>query len=131
MHSRWTRPAFARSWSILFDGDFERNAKSGYEKHYEHVRSLVPSERLLEYNVKEGWDPLCKFLEVPHPGIEFPRGNDAVTLNKRFEAALKLTLIAIFKRLAFLALVVGGTGWALWSLWKGDLSMVRSFHFAL
>lgn len=104
MHSRWTRPAFKRSWEILFDGDFTNNAKEGYDSHYEHVRSLVPKDRLLEYNVKDGWAPLCKFLNVEHPGFEFPRGNTTETLNKRFEAALKLTLKAIFKRLAFLGI---------------------------
>jgi hypothetical protein len=110
MHSRWTRPAFKRSWEILFDGDFTNNAKVGYDRHYEHVRSLVPKERLLEYYVKDGWEPLCKFLHVDHPGIEFPRGNTTDTLNRRFEAALMLTLKAIFKRIAvwvFFALALG------------------------
>ena len=106
MHSRWTRPAFKRSWELLFDGDFTKNAKMGYDRHYEHVRSLVPPERLLEYNVKEGWGPLCKFLGIDHPETEFPRGNDTVTLNKRFEAALKLTLKAIAARIAIVVVVV-------------------------
>jgi hypothetical protein len=101
MHSRWTRPAFKRSWEILFDGDFTNNAREGYDRHYEHVRSLVPKDNLLEYYVKDGWEPLCKFLHVNHPGVEFPRGNTTDTLNRRFEAALKLTLKAIFKRLVF------------------------------
>lgn len=104
MHSQWTRPAFKRSWEILFDGDFPNNAKEGYDRHYEHIRSLVPKDRLLEYYVKDGWDPLCKFVKVDHPGVEFPKGNTTDTLNKRFEAALKLTLKAIFKRLAFLGI---------------------------
>ena len=104
MHSRWTRPAFKRSWEILFDGDFTNNAKASYEKHYAHVRSLVPQDRLLEYHVQDGWAPLCKFLDVPHPSTEFPRGNTTDTLNKRFEAALKLTLAAILKRVTLLGL---------------------------
>lgn len=112
MHSRWTRPAFKRSWEILFDGDFTNNAKQGYDRHYEHVRSLVPNDKLLEYYVKDGWDPLCKFLHVEHPGVEFPRGNTTDTLNRRFEAALKLTVMAIFKRLVFLGLLLLGLGYA-------------------
>jgi hypothetical protein len=110
MHSRWTRPAFKRSWEILFEGDFTNNAREGYDKHYEHVRSLVPKDRLLEYYVKDGWEPLCKFLHVDHPGVEFPRGNTTDTLNRRFEAALMLTLKAILKRMAF----VGFSAFALW-----------------
>ena len=112
MHSRWTRSAFKRSWEILFDGDFPKNARSGYDKHYEHVRSLVPQDRLLEYHVQDGWEPLCKFLNVDHPGIEFPRGNTTETLQKRFEAALKLTLKAIFQRLAVLGIGMVLLGYA-------------------
>ncbi|KAK5137473.1 hypothetical protein LTR08_008451 [Meristemomyces frigidus] len=112
MHSRWTRPAFKRSWEILFDGDFMNNARTGYDRHYDHVRSLVPPERLLEYNVKEGWAPLCEFLDVPHPKIDFPNGNEAVVLNRRFEAALKLTLMAIVQRVGLIALVAGASAYA-------------------
>lgn len=117
MHSRWTRPAFKRSWELLFDGDFTKNAKVGYDRHYEHVRSLVPPERLLEYNVKEGWGPLCKFLGIDHPGTEFPRGNDTVTLNKRFEAALMSTLKAIAGRITMMVVVLMALFYAYsWSL---------------
>lgn len=112
MHSRWTRPAFKRSWEILFDGDFTKNARTGYDRHYEHVRSLVPKDRLLEYYVKDGWEPLCKFLHVDHPGIEFPRGNTTDTLNRRFEAALKLTLKAIVQRVAIVAFFAFTLGYA-------------------
>jgi len=111
MHSRWTRPAFKRSWEILFDGDFERNAKMGYERHYDHVRSLVPPERLLEYHVKDGWEPLCKFLGVPEPDVQFPKGNDQETLNRRFEAALKMTLVAIVKQLGLMVLTACAVGY--------------------
>jgi hypothetical protein len=112
MHSQFTRPAFKRSWEILFDGDFTNNAKEGYDRHYEHVRSLVPKDRLLEYYVKDGWEPLCKFLHVDDPGIEFPRGNTTDTLNRRFEAALKLTLKAIMQRIAVLVFFVFVLGYA-------------------
>ena len=43
-----------------------------YRMHNEEVRRFVPQERLLEFNVKEGWGPLCKFLEVPEPDTPFP-----------------------------------------------------------
>lgn len=29
-------------------------------------------DRLLEYHVSEGWEPLCKFLEVEEPEDPFP-----------------------------------------------------------
>ncbi|KAK6196744.1 C-24(28) sterol reductase [Pestalotiopsis sp. IQ-011] len=47
------------------------------EAHQNKVRSLVPKERLLEMDPKDGWEPLCKFLSVPVPQEPFPRANDA------------------------------------------------------
>ena len=35
----------------------------------------VPPERLLVFNVAEGWEPLCRFLGVPVPETPFPRVN--------------------------------------------------------
>lgn len=43
-----------------------------YEYHNEQVRKNVPKEKLLEFNVKQGWDPLCEFLGVEVPDMPFP-----------------------------------------------------------
>ena len=51
-------------------------AKRGYEEHIARVREVVPPERLLEFSVKQGWEPLCEFLGVNVPGEEFPRVNE-------------------------------------------------------
>ena len=42
------------------------------------VRKLVPEENLLEFHVKQGWEPLCEFLGEPVPEGPFPRTNDEV-----------------------------------------------------
>ena len=102
LHSRFTRPTWIKAWDILFQGDFERNARKVYDEHYAKVRSLVPKDRLLDYNVKQGWDPLVKFLGVEHPNIPFPKGNEKIVFVKRFQKALLLTLKAIFVRLFIL-----------------------------
>lgn len=39
------------------------------------VRATVPAKRLLVYDVAEGWEPLCAFLEVPVPDRPFPHLN--------------------------------------------------------
>lgn len=41
----------------------------------QQVMNYVPKEKLLVYNVKEGWEPLCKFLNVPVPATAFPHSN--------------------------------------------------------
>ena len=35
----------------------------------------APQDKLLEFNVREGWEPLCRFLEVDVPFMEFPHKN--------------------------------------------------------
>jgi hypothetical protein len=43
------------------------------------VRDAIDSARLLEFDVREGWAPLCRILEVPIPDEPFPRLNDTAT----------------------------------------------------
>jgi hypothetical protein len=45
------------------------------EMHNEEVRRTIPAERLLVYEVKQGWEPLCAFLGVAVPEVPFPRTN--------------------------------------------------------
>ncbi|MFC5187670.1 sulfotransferase family protein [Actinomadura harenae] len=48
-----------------------------FERHTAEVVEAVPADRLLVYEVKQGWEPLCTFLEVPVPDGPFPRVNDS------------------------------------------------------
>ncbi|KAJ6537629.1 hypothetical protein B0H19DRAFT_1382382 [Mycena capillaripes] len=56
-------------------------AKARYVAYYDEVRRMVPEERLLEYRVGEGWEPLCKFLGKPIPEEPFPKTNDTQAFN--------------------------------------------------
>jgi len=47
----------------------------GYRKHNERVRSAFQDKELLEFNAKEGWLPLCNFIEVEVPLTSFPHRN--------------------------------------------------------
>jgi hypothetical protein len=49
---------------------------AAFNAHNEAVRSAIPPAQLLEYQVKEGWEPLCEFLGVAVPEEDFPRTND-------------------------------------------------------
>ena len=49
--------------------------KQRYKSHNLYVKSTVPEEDLLIWNVKEGWEPLCKFLEKAVPEEPFPHDN--------------------------------------------------------
>jgi Sulfotransferase domain len=47
-----------------------------YNQHVQMVRNLVPGKRLLAYDVRSGWEPLCAFLEAPIPDKPFPHHNE-------------------------------------------------------
>lgn len=46
-----------------------------YERHNETVQRTIPPERLLVYDVAEGWGPLCRFLGVAEPASPMPKTN--------------------------------------------------------
>ena len=67
-------------WQNVFDGRFEDReyATQVFRDHIEKVKSVVPPEKLLIYQVTEGWEPLCRFLDVAVPdGLDFPKTNEA------------------------------------------------------
>jgi hypothetical protein len=72
-------------WRGTFDGRFEdkHHAIEVFNAHNEEVRRRVPKDRLLVYEVKEGWDPLCEFLGVQEPDKPFPHLNDAAEMRRR------------------------------------------------
>lgn len=60
-----------------------------FEGHNEAVKAAVPPERLLVWNVGEGWEPLCEFLGVPIPDEPLPHANDRETfLGRVIDGAL-------------------------------------------
>ncbi|KAL9111881.1 MAG: hypothetical protein Q9227_003731 [Pyrenula ochraceoflavens] len=92
-------------------------AMEWYERYVEEVKSVVPRERLLVMNVKEGWDPLCRFLGKEKPGWEWPRANtrewfvrSKEVLDETAEAAAKERMWRSVGWLASVG-VIGGLGW--------------------
>jgi hypothetical protein len=51
--------------------------------HNEQVKLTVPPERLLVWEVTDGWEPLCEFLEVEVPAEPLPHANDRETFLER------------------------------------------------
>ncbi len=49
--------------------------QKAFNAHTEAVKAAIPADRLLVYEVKDGWAPLCKFLGVAEPAAPFPRTN--------------------------------------------------------
>lgn len=99
-------------WQGTFDGRFEdrSHAIKVFERHNEEVRRRVPQDRLLVYEVKEGWEPLCEFLGVEEPDSPFPRLNDTAEMRRRIWLlrALSVAVPAVLVLLAATALVLLG-----------------------
>ena len=60
-----------------------------------YVKSIVPEEDLLVWNLKEGWEPLCSFLDKPIPEDPIPHENKAGDLEWLRNYGNKHTLIEI------------------------------------
>jgi hypothetical protein len=74
-------------WDGTFGGRFadRDHAIRVFTEHNEAVRREIPADRLLEFEVSQGWQPLCDFLGVPVPEVPFPRTNDSAEFQARFE----------------------------------------------
>lgn len=96
------RPMLLLLWDRFFQGDFENKGKDVYTQHYNLVRQIVPSDRLLEYDVSHGWAPLCNFLGEEIPNRPFPfinTSNDFVAdLRNRTHDKIR---DAVFKAVVF------------------------------
>ena len=88
-----------------FEGRFEDKlyAIEVFNQHNEEVERRVPKERLLVYEVKEGWGPLCEFLGVEEPDEPFPRLNDAAEV-QRLTLVARLLSVAIPTALALVGI---------------------------
>jgi hypothetical protein len=56
--------------------DAKDTAITHMREHEENIIKAIPPDQLLIFSVAQGWEPLCKFLEVPVPSVPFPRAND-------------------------------------------------------
>lgn len=53
------------------------HAISVFTRHTAEVKAKVAPERLLVFDVREGWEPLCAFLGSAVPAIPFPKTNSS------------------------------------------------------
>ena len=84
-------------WVGLFKNNFSdrESTKLVYYEHIESVKKIIPADKLLIYNVKEGWEPLCEFLDVDVPDIPFPKVNDTAEMLRNFAIIKMLPYVFI------------------------------------
>jgi hypothetical protein len=74
-------------WDGAFEGKFlDKDFAIGFfERHNAKIKATIPKEKLLVFDVKEGWEPLCGFLGMPVPDHPFPNLNDTQAFNDRVQ----------------------------------------------
>jgi hypothetical protein len=88
-------------WGTMVDPD---RAIARYNEHIEEIKAAVSPDRLLIYSVDQGWEPLCKFLNVPVPEADYPNVNDRAELKRTLS---NVTMIAYFLLAVNVLLVAG------------------------
>lgn len=102
-----------RVWTA---GDWQNRAKlrEGYFKHYTHIRSIVPEDRLLEFRSEDGWAPLCRFLNKPIPDETYPHVNKGDNVVYLHQILLGVTILKLLAKCTIWASAVGAAIWAVW-----------------
>ena len=96
-------------WEDTFGGSLEDRERAirVFERHNEEVKGRVPPDKLLVYEVKEGWQPLCEFLGVEVPKDKpFPHLNDTDTFRKMVRRRLTFALAAPMAVLSLVGLIL-------------------------
>jgi hypothetical protein len=74
MKAMWRKSGLIGELTGQFDAGI---LAAAMERYNQEVRDTVPADRLLEWKPADGWEPLCKFLEVPVPQAPIPHVNDS------------------------------------------------------
>jgi hypothetical protein len=90
-----SRPGPMTEFFASFTADFRDNLHDRavmtdyFRRHTDEVKRTIPPERLLVYEVGQGWEPLCRFLQVPVPATPYPRENSRDAFIARVEGRAK------------------------------------------
>ncbi|KAI9689368.1 MAG: hypothetical protein M1822_010019 [Bathelium mastoideum] len=85
--------------------------RRGFLAHNTKVRKTVPAPKLLDFQVKDGWDPLCKFLGTPIPDVPFPFINEG-------NIASNTVIVGVIIDMLMRSLTPLGALAVLWLAWK-------------
>jgi hypothetical protein len=80
-------------------------------RHNDEVRRRVPPDKLLVFEVKEGWGPMCDFLGVEEPDVPFPHLNDREELPKMMRRRMATALAPTIGKTIVAVTVLLATQW--------------------
>ncbi|KAE8447257.1 hypothetical protein EG329_010951 [Mollisiaceae sp. DMI_Dod_QoI] len=97
--------------------EFPTRGKIFYEEHNAKIQRVVPEEKLLVYNVKQGWGPLCEFLGYEAPEWDFPRVNERnvfIARRQKFGGQLNWVVAKNVIKYVGSPVMVGLAAWLAW-----------------
>ncbi|GAB3433179.1 sulfotransferase family protein [Flindersiella endophytica] len=74
----------------------EAGLVAAFHRHTATVKAELPADRLLVFDVRQGWEPLCDFLGVEPPAEPFPHLNSAESQQQIWEARTEGRLVSPF-----------------------------------
>ena len=75
------KTVFGEPFSYRFED--RDSAIQVFNDHVEEVKRVIPEEKLLMHSAKDGWEPLCEFLDEPIPEEPYPWVNDSKVFARR------------------------------------------------
>ncbi|KAJ4369343.1 hypothetical protein N0V86_009174 [Didymella sp. IMI 355093] len=106
---KWRFPDLITALAGMWEHQYGHGtALEHYENHIKYLKRVVPEDRLFFFDVRDGWEPLCRILGVAVPDVPFPRVNDAKATEELAQRLVRKGL----KRwaIAFTAIAVGVAG---------------------
>lgn len=100
-----------REQYIRLYGQKEPLTQEVYHKHIAWLKRTVPEDRLVFFDVKDGWGPLCEALGREVPDVPFPRLNDSESIERLSKEIAIKGLQRWAGILGGLASVLGSTWW--------------------
>lgn len=115
-------------WKYLFWNDVPNHGIRFYREHNAMIQRLA-GDRLLVFNTKDGWEPLCSFLGKDVPSVEFSHVNKAEEHRNIFNLARKNALKAFAKTLLLKGIlpsvIVSMMIFRRWRIWEFLNSLKR------
>ncbi len=112
----WVQESFMRgNWNLFYKGDFEKNSRIVLKEHCNAIRAHVAPDRLLEWEIHDGWESLCQFLGKPVPSGPFPTLNAGKNYEKLFRERIARADGNLLRLLVGIAVVAMASMTALWT----------------
>ena len=119
--TRWSPDDQLRGWSRnlcnaasanktiggLLSAYYDGTGADFFRKWTEDVESRVPPEKLLKFHVGEGWEPLCRHLEVDVPDMPFPNVNNSATLGQYLHRNIRRGWLLFYELMSIPLLAYG------------------------